>query len=147
MRISIEIEGAVVSGTLEDSEAARNFASLLPLSLPFEDYAATEKISDLPKPAARPPVSPPKVGDLAYYAPWGSLAIFHKDFRYSSGLVRLGTLDSGCELLRRPGSYEATIRKLERWPRRPADDIAAGRVATMPRRHGWAAAWLPPSGG
>lgn len=48
MRISIEIEGAVVTGTLGDSEAARDFASLLP----FEDYAATEKISDLPKPAS-----------------------------------------------------------------------------------------------
>jgi hypothetical protein len=113
MRISIEIEGAVVTGTLEDSEAARDFASLLP----FEDYAATEKICDLPKPlstSGAPAGITPKVGDLAYYAPWGNRAIFHKDFRYSSDLVRLDTLDSGSELLHRPGSYEATIRKLER---------------------------------
>jgi len=113
MRISIEIEGAVVSGTLEDSEAAGDFASLLPL----EDYAATEKISDLPKPASTsgaPAGITSKVGDLAYYAPWGNRAIFHKDFRYSSDLVRLDTLDSGSELLRRLGSCEATIRRLER---------------------------------
>jgi len=107
----------VVTGTLEDSEAARDFASLLPLSLTLEDYAATEKISDLPRPlstSGAPAGITAKVGDLAYYAPWGNFAIFHKNFRYSSDLVRLGTLDSGSELLRRPGSYEATIRKLER---------------------------------
>lgn len=117
MQISIEIEGATITATLEDSEAARDFASLLPLSLTLEDYAATEKISDLPKPlstSGAPAGITPKVGDLAYYAPWGNLAIFHKDFRYSSGLVKLGTLDSGIELMRRPGSYKATSRKLER---------------------------------
>ncbi|TBW39896.1 hypothetical protein E0E54_01680 [Azotobacter chroococcum] len=117
MQISIEIEGTTITATLEDSEAARDFASLLPLSLTLEDYAATEKISDLPKrlsTSGAPAGITPKVGDLAYYAPWGNLAIFHKDFRYSSGLVKLGTLDSGIELLRRPGSYKATIRKLER---------------------------------
>jgi hypothetical protein len=62
----------VVTGTLADSEAARDFASLLPLSLTLEDYAATEKISDLPKPlstSSAPAGITPKVGDLAYYAP------------------------------------------------------------------------------
>lgn len=65
----------MVTGTLEDSEAARDFASLLPLSLTLEDYAATEKISDLPKPlstSSAPAGITPKVGDLAYYAPWGN---------------------------------------------------------------------------
>jgi len=117
MRIGIEIEGTTITATLEDSEAARDFASLLPLSLTLEDYASTEKISDLPKPLSTrgaPAGITPKAGDLAYYAPWGNLAIFHKDFRYSSGLVKLGTLDSGIELMRRPGSFKATIRRLER---------------------------------
>ncbi|MEE4461147.1 cyclophilin-like fold protein [Azotobacter chroococcum] len=117
MQISIEIEETTITAILEDSEAARDFASLLPLSLTLEDYASTEKISDLPKrlsTSGAPAGITPKVGDLAYYAPWGNLAIFHKDFRYSSGLVKLGTLDSGIELFRRPGSYKATIRKLER---------------------------------
>jgi hypothetical protein len=30
------------------------------------------------------------VGDITYYAPWGNLAIFYRDFGYSPGLVRLG---------------------------------------------------------
>ncbi len=84
----------MVTGTLEDSEAARDFASLLPLSLTLEDYAATEKLSDLQKPlstSGAPAGITAKVGDLAYYAPWGNFAIFHKNFHYSSDLVRLGT--------------------------------------------------------
>ncbi|MNR35695.1 hypothetical protein D3C85_1535600 [compost metagenome] len=112
MRISIEIKGETVTATLEDSKTARDFASLLPLTLTLEDYAATEKISDLPKrlsTAGAPEGVTPRVGDLAYYAPWGNLAIFHKDFRYSSGLVKLGRLDSGVELmLRRHGRMAAS---------------------------------------
>jgi hypothetical protein len=44
-----------------------------------------------------------------YYAPWGNLALFHKDFRYSEGLVRLGRIDSGIEALRRKGPLKVTI--------------------------------------
>ncbi len=33
------------------------------------------------------------VGDLAYYAPWGNIAIFYRPYRFfSRGLVRLGRL-------------------------------------------------------
>ena len=41
----------------------------------------------------------PEVGDLTYYAPWGNLAIFYRDFGYAKGLVKLGRIDSGLELL------------------------------------------------
>ena len=117
MQIKIEVEGDTFTATLEDSEAARDFASLLPLSLTLEDYAATEKVSDLPRRLSTqgaPAGVTPKTGDLAYYAPWGNLAIFHKDFRYSKGLVKLGTLDSGVEVLRRTGSLKATFSLIKR---------------------------------
>ena len=115
MQIKIEVEGDTFTATLEDSETARDFASLLPLSLTLEDYAATEKISDLPRRLSTqdaPAGVTPKTGDLAYYAPWGNLAIFHKDFRYSKGLIKLGTLDSGVDVLRRSGSLKATFSLL-----------------------------------
>ncbi|MDO7930192.1 cyclophilin-like fold protein [Pseudomonas sp. KFB-139] len=114
MHISIEIEGTTLAATLEDSEAARDFASLLPLTLTLKDYAATEKVSDLPRPlstAGAPEGVTPRTGDLAYYAPWGNLAIYYKDFGYSKGLVKLGRLDSGVELMRQPGTFKATIRR------------------------------------
>ncbi|GFM82031.1 hypothetical protein PSCICN_27230 [Pseudomonas cichorii] len=114
MHISIEIEGTTLTATLEDSDAARDFASLLPLTLTLKDYAATEKVSDLPRPlstAGAPEGVTPRIGDLAYYVPWGNLAIYHKDFSYSKGLVKLGRLDSGVELMRQPGTFKATIRR------------------------------------
>lgn len=31
----------------------------------------------------------PAVGDIAYYAPWGNLVLFYRDFGYSKGLGRV----------------------------------------------------------
>ena len=101
-----------MAGTLEDSPAARDFASLLPLELTLSDYAATEKISDLPRRLSTegaPPGVEPKAGDIAYYSPWGNLALFYKDFKYSEGLVRLGTIESGVQSLRRRGPLRVTV--------------------------------------
>ena len=115
MQISMDIEGTTITATLENSEVARDFASLLPLSLTLEDYASAEKISDLPRRLSTmgaPSGITPWAGDVTYYAPWGNLAIFHKAFRHSSGLVKLGTLDSGVGIMRRPGPLKVTIRKV-----------------------------------
>ncbi len=49
------------------------------------------------------------MGDIAYYAPWGNLAIFYRDWGYGRGLIKLGTLDSDIGVLQRPGSRQATI--------------------------------------
>ena len=95
-----------------DNATSRDFVSLLPMSLTLEDYAATEKISDLPRRLSTegaPAGSEPSIGDIAYYSPWGNLAIFYRDFRYSSGLVKLGTIDSGIETLNVSGSAKVTI--------------------------------------
>src|SRR2546425_10848980 len=113
MKIRIDIDGATVMATLDNnSQAAKDFIALLPLTLTLNDYNATEKISDLPRRLSTkdaPPGFDPSVGDIAYYAPWGNLAIFYKDFGYSSGLVKLGTIDSGLDRLNAPGSLRATI--------------------------------------
>ncbi|WP_260436370.1 cyclophilin-like fold protein [Burkholderia sp. Bp9143] len=114
MQINMDIEGTTITATLENSAAARDFASLLPLTLTLNDYAATEKISDLPRRLSTigaPAAMTPKVGDVTYYAPWGNLAIFHKGFRYSEGLVKLGTLDTGIEIMLQSGPLKVTISK------------------------------------
>ncbi len=114
MKICIEIAGKAISATLDDTPTARDFASLLPLSLMLEDFAETEKVSQLPRRLSTegaPEAITPKAGELAYYEPWGNLAIFHKDFRRSPRLVRLGVLDSGIELIRLRGPLKITIRK------------------------------------
>ena len=112
MKINLKLPDKTLTATLYDTPTARDFASMLPLTLSLEDYSATEKISDLPKKLTRegaPAGADPSVGDIAYYAPWGNLALFYKDFRHSDGLILLGKLDGGVEALSLPGSVMVTI--------------------------------------
>lgn len=112
MKIRLTVNGKPMSATLENSASARDFLALLPLNLTLKDYAATEKIADLPRKLSTrdaPAGIDPGVGDITYYAPWGNLAIFYRDFGYSTGLVRLGRIDSGMEALATSGPLQVTI--------------------------------------
>lgn len=116
MRIRMNVEGTLLTAALDDNATTRAFTSLLPLTLTLTDYEATEKISDLPKRLSTkgaPPGSDPSVGDICYYAPWGNLAVFYRDFGYSSGLVKLGTITSGIEVLEGPGPLKVNIQLIE----------------------------------
>jgi hypothetical protein len=114
MKIRIEIGEKVVTATLNSSQTARDFVSLLPLTMTLEDYAKTEKISYLPRKLSTegaPAGSDSAVGDITYYAPWGNLAIFYKDSGpgYANGLVILGKIDGDMEAFSAPGSVKVTI--------------------------------------
>ena len=64
---------------LNGNDAARDFASRLPMELQFEDFAGTERIAYLnPKlnVGEAPTHMTPQTGDVAYYIPWGNLAVF-----------------------------------------------------------------------
>jgi hypothetical protein len=103
VKIRIKTGEQVLTATLEDNATASAFVALLPMELTLEDYNRTEKISDLPNKlsmADAPAGITPSTGDITYYAPWGNLAIFYRDFSYSRGLVKLGKIDFGIELLR-----------------------------------------------
>jgi hypothetical protein len=116
MRIRIDFGNTRLTGTLEDTAASRDFASLLPLTLTLEDYNRIEKISALPKKLSTqgaPAGVDPSRGDIAYYAPWGNLAIFYQDFPYSRGLVKLGRIDSRVDVLEQLESLRVTVRRLE----------------------------------
>ena len=116
MKIRLKVGDTVLTATLIDSATTRDFISLLPLTLTLKDYAGTEKISDLPKRLSTegaPSGSDPSVGDITYYAPWGNLAIFYRDFGYSSGLVILGKIDSGIEAFNVPGSVKVTVELIK----------------------------------
>jgi hypothetical protein len=115
-RLQMDVDGTPVTMTLDDSAASRDFVSLLPLEITLEDYAATEKVSDLPRRlsiSGAPAGTTPVTGDVTYYAPWGNLAIFYKNFGYAKGLVKLGTIDSGMEALRRAASLKTTLRLID----------------------------------
>lgn len=75
---------------------------MLPIELSFEDFNGVEKISYLPQELPTEGETDgcdPDMGDLCLYAPWGNLSVFYQDFRYSDGLIMLGHIDSGMELI------------------------------------------------
>ncbi|MGB3796113.1 MAG: cyclophilin-like fold protein [Alteraurantiacibacter sp.] len=117
MKIRLKLENTTLNATLDDNATSRDFVALLPLTLALEDHAQTEKISNLPKKLSTegaPAGHEPSVGDIAYYAPWDNLAIYHKDFDYSSGLIKLGEIDSGIDTLEQTGPLKVTIERVEK---------------------------------
>lgn len=116
MKIVFEIGGEEITATMKtDSAAARDFVNLLPLSLTLTDYSV-EKVADLPKALStdgEPSGTAASAGDITYYAPWGNLAIFNDSFGRASGLIKLGQLDSGVELMKKKGPVPVTIRKAD----------------------------------
>ncbi|MAF58967.1 MAG: hypothetical protein CMK08_12415 [Ponticaulis sp.] len=110
MRISINNEDLWVE--LDDSSTAKDFASLMPMTLTLDDYASKEKVSDLPRRLntdGAPRGYQPSAGDITYYEPWGNLAIFYKDFGYSNGLIRLGHIAGPLTALTQTNSVRAAF--------------------------------------
>lgn len=117
IQVKITVGDTVLTATMLDNETSRDFITMLPLTLTLKDYAGTEKISDLPKRLSTegaPSGYDPSVGTIAYYAPWGNLAIYYEDFGYSSGLVPLGHIESGIEKLKTFNrDFTATIERMD----------------------------------
>ncbi|MFJ8810802.1 cyclophilin-like fold protein [Streptomyces sp. NPDC102490] len=105
MNIRVTLDGRPVDAVLNDSPAARDFAALLPLTLDLKDFHSTERVADLPRTldtAGAPEPAAATVGDIAYYAPWGNLALFYRDGPAPSpDLLVLGHLDVGADRLGR----------------------------------------------
>ena len=109
-RLIITIDNQTLHATLTDSATTRDFVAQLPLTLLLEDYAATEKIATLPSRLTRkgaPSGMVPNKGDIAFYVPWGNIALFYQDFSYSHGLIKLGEITHGLELLHFSGAKQA----------------------------------------
>ena len=87
----------------QDSPATRDFLSMLPLTLPVQEFAGREKISYLPRQLEHDgtPGSDPEDGDLIYFTPWGNLGFYYdtSGIGYDDNTLHLGT-------------YEATIEQL-----------------------------------
>lgn len=115
-RIKLTVDGNEIYVNLDDNQASREFLGMLPLTLTFEDFNSTEKIATLPDELSTeglPSGYTPEVGDFSYYAPWGNISVFYKDFRYSNSLYKLGTIESGTEILgNMNGEFEVTIERV-----------------------------------
>jgi len=117
VKIRLHVDGQVATATLHDNATARDFAALLPMSLTLTDFARIERIADLPRKLSLDRTEttvPVKEGDLAYYVPWGNLAIFVEDGtgNYTGDLMRLGAVDTGLPALQRPGPLQIRIERI-----------------------------------
>lgn len=103
MAIRVTLDGQEAEATLNGSPAARDLASLLPLTLDLKDFHGIERIADPPRKLTTenaPEPRRPKTGDLTYYAPWGNLAVFYQDGpSASSDLLVLGHIDADADQL------------------------------------------------
>lgn len=99
-KVRLVFDGGEAFAELYDNPTSRDFASMLPVRLAFKEYNGTEKIADPPRKLTienAPNGFAPSAGELALFAPWGNLAVFYREFRYSEGLVPIGRFISGLE--------------------------------------------------
>jgi len=116
MKIRLTVGEQVATATLYDNATAKDFASLLPLSLTMTDYDTIERVSNLPRKLSTqgaPEGMAPVAGELTHYAPWGNLAIFIQPRSFSRRLLPLGKVDEGLSILSQPGPYQVRIERIE----------------------------------
>jgi hypothetical protein len=113
-RVRITIGDASIEATLADSDAARDFSSLLPLTLAMNDLSRREKFASLPRAISeqgkRTHVY--AVGTIGYWPPGPDVAIFYRQDGEripDPGLIVLGKIKAGVEALDVAGAICATI--------------------------------------
>ncbi|MCG3665300.1 hypothetical protein L5F09_06045 [Aliarcobacter butzleri] len=115
LKISINSNGNTTVYELNNSSASKELYAQLPLNIKVENYSNDEKIFYPPNKLTTSNTSlakNDKAGTLAYYAPWGDVVMFYKDFRRSSGLYELGKVLWGAEYIESM-SGTITIDKME----------------------------------
>ena len=113
-RVRIRVGGKSILATLASSEAARDFASLLPLRLAMNDLFRREKFAPLPRAISEQGTRTHDyaVGTIGYWPPGPDVAIFYRQDGERipvPGLIVLGKVTAGIEALNVRGPMEATI--------------------------------------
>ena len=82
---------------LNDSQAAKDLIAQQPSTVKLSNYAGDEKMfyPEQELSTAATPHADAKVDTLGYYAPWGDVCLFYRNFGRDSGLYELGTTVSG----------------------------------------------------
>lgn len=119
VRVKLTFDNEEFIVKIYDNPTSRDFLSRLPLTLTFKEFGGFEKLSILDKELSTenaPSGSDPEVGDIGYYAPWKDVNMYYKDWNYSSGLVKLGKIESGLEEFTKKlqdmnGDFAVTINK------------------------------------
>lgn len=101
-RIVVTLDSGEIIINVYDNPTSREFLEQLPLTMTFEEYGGVEKVSYPPEELTTegsPDGYTPERGDFAYFSPWGNVTMFYDDFSFTNGLIKLGEIESGVELL------------------------------------------------
>lgn len=97
----------------EDNPTTRDFLTMLPLTLSFEEFNGREKISYLPRDldTTGSPGHDPNDGDLIYYSPWGNIGFYYNadGIGYSDQVIHLGTYNTSLEQITRLEGNDVTV--------------------------------------
>ena len=113
-RIRIGMGNEVVHATLNDSDAARDLAAMLPLTIAMDDHLRREKTGVIPKPLSERTAGNRTYdrGDLGYWRPRNTFVIFYRQDGLEipgPGIVLLGKVDSRVEVFDAPGSIDVRV--------------------------------------
>lgn len=98
MGILIESDTQSIVFQLNDSSAAKSLYDQLPLTVTVENFGGNEKIFYPPEPldVSDAPMAEGPAGTLAYYEPWGDVAIFYGTCGRARRPVCIGRSDFRC---------------------------------------------------
>lgn len=119
MKIRLTIGDTEATATLLDNEMARDFASLLPLTLEMHDLFDREKPGRLPRPLSERTAHQLsyEVADVAYWPPAHDLAVFYGDDGRRTipdpGIIVLGRIDWGLDAIANASDrFQMTVERV-----------------------------------
>jgi hypothetical protein len=114
VKIKLTIDNKILTATLADNATARDFASLLPLTLTMNDLFRREKFGHLPRAILDKGkrTHTYQIGDLAYWSPSHDVAVYYRQDGEKipePGIIVIGKIDSGVAALDVAGSVKVTM--------------------------------------
>lgn len=109
MELNLIVGDSTFKATMYENESAKDFISLLPITLTLADYNRKERSSRLPKRLANDGTEDGVnilAGDICYYTPFRNLCIYYRDSGLSFCQVSLGKIEKkGIEAIRKIAGF------------------------------------------
>jgi len=119
VKIKLTIDNKTLTATFADNGTARDFASVLPLTLTMNDLFGREKFGHLPRAISDKGkrTHTYEIGDIAYWSPGPDVAIYyHHDGEQipDPGIIVIGKIDSGVAPLNVRGSVKVAMELMQK---------------------------------
>ncbi|WKB36333.1 cyclophilin-like fold protein [Terrilactibacillus sp. S3-3] len=117
-KIRLTFNNQEIVMNMRDNPTTRDLLKRLPLTLKFEDYSGAEKIGHLSHSlttSGAPSGRDPSVGDIAFYAPWGNIALYYHDVSYYDGIIPMGYTNPSemKKLEKMKGDFNVRIERID----------------------------------